>query len=111
MRKLLILFSLPLILLSCKVNYPVAQQSGKEDRAFLLFVSPNKYAGEQVQVTIDNALPFTAKVVKEKNAYRKGTQYAVSIGTRDLKVSIDGEIIYQKKVFLSTQEVKQIILP
>ena len=111
MRRLLVLFTLPLILFSCVANYPIAQQSGKEDKAFLLFVSPKEYAGEQVLVTIDDAQPFTAKVVKQKNAYRKGTQYAVSTGTRDLKVSIDGETIYQKKVFLSTQEVKQVILP
>lgn len=111
MKKLLVLFALPLILFGCKANYPVAQQSGKEDMAYLLFVSSDEYAGEEVQVTIDDAQPFTAKVVKQKHANRKGTQYGVSTGTRALKVSCDGKVIYQKKLFLSTQEVKQIILP
>lgn len=111
MRKLLVLFALPLILFGCRANYPVAQQSGKEDIAYLLFVSSDKYAGENVQVTIDDAQPFTAKVVKQKSANRKGTQYGVSTGTHALKVSCDGKIIYQKKLFLSTQEVKQVILP
>lgn len=111
MKKLLILFALPLILFGCKANYPVSQQSGKADMAYLLFVSSDKYAGEKVQVNIDDAQPFTAKVVEEKNAHRKGTQYGVSTGTRALTVSCDGKIIYQKKLFLSPQEVKQIILP
>jgi hypothetical protein len=111
MKKLLILFALPLILAGCKANYPVAQQGGKEDMAYLLFVSSNKYAGEDVQVSIDGAQPFHAKVVKQKNANRKGTQYGVATGTRTLKVTCEGETIYQKKLFLSTQEVKQIILP
>ena len=111
MKKLLILFALPLFLLGCKANYPVAQQSGKEDMAYLLFVSSNEYAGEDVQVTIDDTNSFTAKVVKQKNANRKGTQYGVATGTRSLKVSSNGKIIYQKKLFLSTQEVKHIILP
>lgn len=111
MKKLLILFALPLFLFSCKANFPVAQQSGKEDIAFLLFVSPDEYAGEKVQVSIDDAQPFTAKVVKQKKANRKGTQYGVLTGPRAIKVSCDGKIIYQKKLFLSTQEVKQIILP
>ena len=56
MKKLLILFALPLFLFSCKANFPVAQQSGKEDIAFLLFVSPDEYAGEKVQVSIDDAV-------------------------------------------------------
>ena len=79
--------------------------------AYLLFVSSNEYAGEDVQVTIDDANSFTAKAVKQKNANRKGTQYGVATGTRSLKVSSNGKIIYQKKLFLSTQEVKHIILP
>lgn len=111
MKKLLILLILPMLLGSCRVSYPVAQQSGKEDMAFLLFVSSNTYGGKDVQVSIDNAQPFTAKVTKSKKSNRKGTQYGISTGTRLLKVSYGGKVIYQKKIFVSTQEVKQIILP
>lgn len=111
MKKLLILFALPLILSGCKANYPVAQQSGKEDMAYLLFVSSKQYAGKEIQVAIDGAQPFTAKVVKQKKANRKGTQYGINTGTRSLKVMCDGKTLYEKKLFLSTQEVKQIILP
>ena len=111
MKNLLILLFLPLMLFSCRANFPVAQQSGKEDMAYLLFVSGNQYAGKNVQVSIDNAQPFTAKVVKAKKANRRGTQYGIATGTRTLKVSRDGKVIYEKKIFVSTQEVKQIILP
>lgn len=111
MKKLLILFALPLLLFGCKANFPVAQQSGKEDMAYLLFVSGKEYANKQIQVTVDNAQPFTAKVVKQKKSNRRGTQYGVGTGSRSLKVTYEGRTIYQKKVFLSTQEVKQIILP
>ena len=111
MKKLMMLVALPLLVASCKINYPVAQQGGKEDMAFLLFVSAEKYAGKEVMVSIDDSEPFSAKVVKEKKAKRKGTQYGVSTGARALKVSCDGSVLYDKKVFLSTQEVKQIVLP
>lgn len=111
MRKLLILFALPLLLMGCKANFPVAQQSGKEDMAYLLFVSANEYAGKEVSAQIDDAQPFTAKVVKQKKSNRRGTQYGVGVGNRMLKVTCDGKTIYQKRIFLSTQEVKQIILP
>jgi len=111
MKKLLYLLALPLILFSCKANFPVAQQSGKEDMAYLLFVSSKQYAGKDVQVTIDNGQLFTAKCVKGKKSNRRGTQYGIGTGTRTLKVSCDGKTLYEKKVFVSTQEVKQIILP
>lgn len=111
MKKLLILFALPLLLFGCKANFPVAQQSGKEDIAYLLFVSGNKYANKEIQVSVDDAQPFIAKVVKQKKSNRRGTQYGVGTGNRSLKVTCDGNVIYQKRLFLSTQEVKQIILP
>lgn len=103
--------ALPLILSGCKANFPVAQESGKEDMAYLLFVSSDQYAGKDVQVAIDNGQPFTARVIKAKKANRRGTQYGIATGTRTLKVSCDGKQLYEKKIFVSTQEVKQIILP
>ncbi len=111
MKKLLYLLVLPLMLFGCKANFPVAQESGKEDMAYLLFISPDQYAGKNVQVTVDNGQPFTAQVVKAKKSNRRGTQYGIATGTRDLKVSCDGKMLYEKKIFVSTQEVKQIILP
>lgn len=99
------------LLVACRANFPVAQESGKEDMAYLLFVGQNQYGGKDVVVTIDNATPFTAKVVKSKKSNRRGTQYGIATGTRDIKVTSDGKTIYQKKIFVSTQEVKQIVLP
>ncbi|WP_024995136.1 hypothetical protein [Phocaeicola paurosaccharolyticus] len=111
MKKLLYLLTLPLILLSCKANFPVAQESGKEDMAYLLFISSSQYAGKNVQVTIDEGQPFIARVVKAKKSNRRGTQYGIAPGSRTLTVSCDGKQLYEKKIFVSTQEVKQIILP
>ncbi len=110
-KKLFIIFGLVMLLAACKANYPVAQQSGKEDMAYLIFVSQEEYGNKDVQVSVDNAEPFTARVVKAKKAKRKGTQYGISTGTRNLKVTYEGKTLFQKKIFLSTQEVKQIILP
>ena len=112
MKKLLtLLFAIPLLLIGCRANLPVAQESGKEDIAYLLFVSSKEYAGKSVLVKIDNNAPFAAKVVKSSKANRRGSQYGIAVGTRNLTVSCDGKNIYQKKIFVSTQEVKQIMLP
>lgn len=105
------LLTIGTLLVSCKANFPVAQETGKEDMAYLLFVGQKQYGGKDVVVTIDNAAPFTAKVVKSKKSNRRGTQYGVATGTRDIKVTSNGQTIYQKKIFVSTQEVKQIVLP
>lgn len=102
---------LAFLLSGCRAHLPVAQQSGKEDMAYLLFVGQKEYGGKEVQVKVDNASPFTAKVVKQKKSVRRGTQYGIGIGTKNLIVTCDGKTLYQKKIFVSTQEVKQIILP
>lgn len=112
MKKLItLLFVIPLLLIGCRAHLPVAQESGKEDIAYLLFVSSNEYAGKSVAVKSDNNVPFIAKVVKTSKANRRGSQYGIAVGTRNLTVSYNGKNIYQKKIFVSTQEVKQIILP
>ena len=67
------MFAIASLLTGCKANFPVAQQTGKEDMAYLLFVGQTAYGGQEVQVTIANAEPFTAKVVRPKKAHRRGT--------------------------------------
>ena len=105
------MFAIASLLMGCKANFPVAQQTGKEDMAYLLFVGQKEYGGKEVLVTIDNAEPFMAKVVKSKKANRRGSQYGIGTGARNIVVKCDGKTLYQKKIFVSTQEVKQIILP
>lgn len=114
--KKLILFTITLaalLLVGCKANYPVAMQTGKEDMAYLVFVGPlDKYGNGQYPVQVDiDGTQFDAKVVKPKVANRKGYQYGVAIGNRHLKVTFKGQIVYERQIFLSTQETKVINLP
>lgn len=91
-------------------KYPVSQSTGKEDMAYLLFVTGSGNDND-VTVTLDGEKVFTAKVVKQKNANRKGTSYGVATGRRKVKVQRDGKTLYDKEIFVSSQETKQIILP
>jgi len=107
------LIAIAALLVGCKANYPVAQQSGKEDLAYLVFVGPLQTYGngsKPVQVDVDGT-KFDAKVVKPKTANRKGTQYGVATGRRNVTVTFNGQTIYQKQLFLSSQETKIINLP
>lgn len=112
-RVLLFMVFVASMLIGCKSNFPVAQQSGKEDMSYLVFVGPRQTYGNGskfVQVNVDGK-QFDAKVVKPKTANRKGTQYGVAPGRRNITVKFNGQTIYQKQLFLSSQETKIITLP
>ena len=110
---LITLFVIVCLLVGCKSSFPVAQQSGKEDIAYLVFVGPKETYGngsKLVKVNIDGT-QFDAKVVKPKTANRKGTQYGVATGRRNVTVKFNGNTVYSKELFLSSQETKIITLP
>lgn len=111
MKSKLLFIALVALLVGCKANYPVAQQSGKEDIAYLLFVSGKEYTGKTVTVNIDGTTRFDAKVVKARKANRRGTQYGIGTGRKSITVTYDGRTLYNKQIFLSNQETKQILLP
>ena len=111
-RLLFTMLAVTCFLVSCKTSFPVAQQSGKEDMAYLVFVGPKEVYEDgkrPVQVDVDGT-QFDAKVVKPKTANRKGTQYGVAPGRRNIVVKFNGQTIYQKQLFLSAQETKIINL-
>lgn len=115
MKKRLIfaILALTCMLVGCKTSFPVAQQTGKEDMAYLVFVGPRQTYGngsKLVQVDVDGT-QFDAKVIKPKVANRKGTQYGVATGNRHVTVTFNGKTVYSKKLFLSSQETKVITLP
>ncbi len=112
-RLLFCIYAIASIIVSCKSSFPVAQQSGKDDMAYLVFVGPRQTYGngsKVIQVDVDGKV-FEAKVVKPKTANRKGTQYGVATGRRNVTVKFNGQTVYQKQLFLSSQETKIITLP
>lgn len=112
-KSLLAIAAVVTLLTGCKTSYPVAQQSGKEDMAFLVFTGPDEtYKNGKLPVQVDvDGMKFDAKVVKPKVANRKGVQYGVGTGKRNLTVQFQGKTIYQKQLMLSSQETKIITLP
>ncbi|MEG1749645.1 MAG: hypothetical protein RRZ65_09135 [Tannerellaceae bacterium] len=98
-----------LFLTGCKVGN-VAVSQGLSDQSYLYFVSTQKYAAP-VRVTIDGTTTFDAKVIKEGKHTVKGNTYAVATGKRRVAVSSGGKVVWEREVFLSTQETKKIILP
>lgn len=112
-RKLLLLTlcAAATLLSGCKANYPVAQQSGDDDIAYLIFVSTSDSRNRDVSVYVDDMTSFTARTVKSRKSNRRGTRYSVQPGKRKVKVVSDGKTLYDRYVFLSPQETKKITLP
>lgn len=115
MDKLKSIFLFFCLLSTSCAKYPIETSSGKEDVAFLLFVSQEgEYAKKDVTVNIDGKTIFTVQPVKEKRGKEKlkGTQYKVATGRRKVVVQNQtGDIIYSRDIMLSSQDTKQILLP
>ncbi len=85
--------------------------SGQEQEAYLEFIgNPDNYSGG-VDVSVDNKTAFTAEVFNSKPARLKGKVYTISTGKHKVSVSYKNSVIYNKDLFISTQETKKILLP
>ncbi len=108
MKKSMIIAAFAMLLTGCGVgNYSV--QSGVEDAAFISFTDDVK---QEITVTVDNQT-YMLKTVKQK-AYKSGRnikQTALNTikttpGQHEVKVVLDGNEVFDKKLFLSTGEHK-----
>lgn len=106
-KGLISLFCACLVMTSCKVG-TVAYSGGKEDLAYLEFVSQKKMPAVDVDV---DGTTFSAVVTKQKRTRIKGTVYAIAPGKRHVTVSKGGEVVYDRTIMLSTQETKIIEIP
>lgn len=112
MKKFLIICCLSLLALaSCKTGVYTAEY-GKEDVAYISLISSDKMANKDVQVYIDNETQFTAHVQKAKQSTEKhnGKLFAIKPGKRHMKVVYNGNVIYEKDIFVSSQQTKLINL-
>ena len=112
MKKLIITAAFTLLLTGCGVgNYSV--QSGVEDAAFLSFTDEEK---QDITVTVDN-MTYELQTVKQK-AYKSGRNIKetalntikIGPGQHEVKVTLDGADVFDKKIFVSTGEHKIIEL-
>lgn len=108
MKKLMIIAAFTMLLTGCGVgNYSV--QSGIEDASFISFTDDVK---QDITVTVDDQT-YVLKTVKQK-AYKSGRnikQTALNTikttpGQHEVKVVLNGNEVFGKKLFLSTGEHK-----
>jgi hypothetical protein len=108
MKNLFIAISL-ILLTSC--GGIKTSSSGLERESFLEFIgNPGNYS-DGVEVSVDNKPTFKAEVFNDKATRIKGKVYAITPGQHIVSVTYKNNVIYKKRIFLSTQETKKILLP
>jgi hypothetical protein len=107
------------LLTGCKVGEGALSTSGgSENESFLEFVGTASLYKGGITVNVDDTYIFNAKVHNESEGNAllpkvdrfKGEVYAIPTGTHTVTVTRENEVIYRKKIFISTQETKKIIL-
>ncbi len=95
----------------CKTGTFVSEY-GKEDIAFITITSSSNYAGKIVTVIVDNDTSFDVKVREAKQSTEKhnGEVHGIKPGKRHIKVMFNGSPLYEKDIFLSSQQTKIINL-
>lgn len=112
MKTYIWLFALVLVVLgACSVGR-TTESRGLENQAYLQFVRGNtdKYS-DGVDVFIDDAQPFRAKVDKVDSRTVKGNTYVIQSGKRYLRVEYHGNVLYEKDIIVTTQETRKVQLP
>ena len=110
MKKLLYLLIIGLFISGCTTGVRTLSK-GLDNNSYLEFIGdPDKYANG-VTVVIDDNTQFTAFVNKPNAKKPKGSVYAIKDGQHTISVSSNSKVLYLQRVFISSQETRQINLP
>lgn len=85
---------------------------GMQDESYLIVTAGKQYLGETVFVSIDGESTVQVVPIKEKHAVRKGKRIIVSPGKHMVVISDQSGVrLYEKQIFVSTNNGKMIHLP
>ena len=108
MKKILFFTILTTLLIGCGITKTVSK--GIENQAFLLIVgTPSNYPNG-VEVVIDDKTKFNAEVQKNRDKVKHLRLYGISAGKHKVSISKNSKSIYEKIIFVSSQQTKKIIL-
>ena len=109
MKKIFFVLAIGLVILSTCTGVKTLS-TGLENESFLEFIGkPSNYSGG-VDVNIDDKTTFKAEVNKDHADRPKGKVYAIATGAHVVTVTYNNNVIFKKKIFVSTQETKKIKL-
>ena len=108
MKKLVLL--LLIIVSSCGITQ--SKNSGIVNQAYLSFVTSDKRNyPEGVEVIMDDKTRFNAEVFNNRDKIKHVRVYGISTGKHEIAVMYNGKVLYEKIIFISSQQTKKIILP
>lgn len=90
-----------------------SKSGGLADEAYIQLSSTKHYRGSEVLISIDQAEPIPVKVSRDGNEVtRKGLRLAVTPGRHQVVIrDKQGRKLYERQIFVSTRNSKNIVLP
>lgn len=112
MKKIIFpVLGLLMLIASCTHVRTLSTGTSNDGLIEILYSTRDQKYPEGVDVTIDDRAPFKAVVNKDKAKSSRGSIYTISNGTHIIKVAYKGQLLYQKQVFVSSQQTIKIQLP
>lgn len=108
MKRILLLLFVLCVTAGCNLgNY--SRSSGLQDQAYISLVAPKK---GRALISVDGAAPVDMKVVKARKGYNYAAKHriVVAVGKHRVRVEQDGRVVFDRDIFVSSREVKQIEL-
>lgn len=108
MKRILLLIFVLCVTAGCNLgNY--SRITGLQDQAYISLVAAEKGTA---RVSVDGAEPFTMQVVKAKKGYNYAAKHraVIGVGKHRLRVERNGAVVFDRDIFVSPREVKQIEL-
>ncbi len=109
--KYLYIALISLLMIACSPHQYKTMSSGKEDTGFVIILTEGGKYTNNVTLVIDNQQNFEVQKVYKQKLQRKAPVFKVSPGKHNLKVTSNGQTIYEKNVIVDLQETEKIVLP
>lgn len=86
---------------------------GLNDESYVVLAASREFVGRDVILSIDDQEPIRLRVRKDgNNAVRRGERIVIQPGKHRVRVeSMEGRLLFDKEIFVSTRNARKIELP
>lgn len=109
MKKIIFIILSLIFATSCGITK--TSSSGIENQAFLLIVGTTSNYPNGVEVILDDKTRFIGEVQKDYMRVKDVRLYGISTGRHDVSIMHNNKVLYNKVIFVTSQQTKKIILP
>lgn len=109
--KYLFISLLALLMVSCSPHQYKTMSSGKDDVSFVIILTEGGSYSQGVNLIVDDNQTHAVNKVYKQKMQRKAPVFKVSPGKHNLKITQNGNTIFDQNVVIGLQETRKIVLP